>query len=56
MPIPVLDGGQFVYFAIEAIFGRPVPERFQQFGFRIGLAMLGMLMIVAIFNDLTRLF
>jgi regulator of sigma E protease len=56
MPIPVLDGGQFVYFAIEAIFGRPVPERVQQFGFRIGLAMLGMLMIVAIFNDLTRLF
>jgi regulator of sigma E protease len=56
MPIPILDGGQFVYFSIEAIIGRPVPERYQQFGLRIGLAMLGMLMIVAIFNDLTRLF
>jgi regulator of sigma E protease len=56
MPIPILDGGQFVYFTIEAIFGRPVPERFQQFGLRIGLAMLGMLMIIAIYNDLTRLF
>lgn len=56
LPIPILDGGQFVYFAIEAIIGRPVPERFQQIGLRIGLAMLGMLMIVAIFNDLTRLF
>lgn len=56
LPIPILDGGQFVYFAIEAIIGRPVPERFQQVGLRVGLAMLGMLMIVAIFNDLTRLF
>lgn len=56
LPIPILDGGQFVFFAIEAIIGRPVPERFQQIGLRIGLAMLGMLMIVAIFNDLTRLF
>lgn len=56
MPIPILDGGQFVYFTIEAIMGRPVPERFQQFGLRIGLAMLGVLMVIALFNDLTRLF
>jgi regulator of sigma E protease len=56
MPIPILDGGQFVYYTIEAIIGRPVPVRFQQVGLRIGLAMLGMLMIVAIYNDLTRLF
>jgi len=45
-----------VYYAIEAVIGRPVSERIQQAGFRVGVAMLGMLMIVAIFNDLTRLF
>ncbi len=56
MPIPILDGGHLVYYAIEALIGRPVPERVQQVGFRVGVTMLGMLMIVAIFNDLTRLF
>ena len=56
MPIPILDGGHLVYYAIEALIGRPVSERIQQAGFRVGVAMLGMLMIVAIFNDLTRLF
>jgi regulator of sigma E protease len=56
MPIPVLDGGHIVYYAIEAITGRPVSDRTQQIGMRIGLAMLAMLMVVAIGNDISRLF
>jgi regulator of sigma E protease len=56
MPIPILDGGQLVYYTIELIRGKPVPERIQQFALRVGLVMLGMLMALALFNDLTRLF
>lgn len=56
MPVPVLDGGHIVYYAIEAITGRPVSDRIQQIGMRIGLAILGLLMVIAIGNDVSRLF
>ncbi|MGE0801758.1 MAG: RIP metalloprotease RseP [Lautropia sp.] len=56
LPVPVLDGGHLVYYALEAIKGRPLSERFMQVTQRIGLAMVAGLMIVALFNDLTRLF
>lgn len=56
MPIPILDGGHLVYYAIEAVTGRPIPDWFQRAGFRVGITLLGMLMIIALFNDLTRLF
>jgi regulator of sigma E protease len=55
LPVPVLDGGHLVYHAIEGITGRPLSERVQMFGLRIGVAMLMSLMLLAIFNDLSRL-
>jgi regulator of sigma E protease len=56
LPIPVLDGGHLVFYAIEALRGRPVPERAQEYGFRIGLALVLMLMIVANGNDVMHFF
>lgn len=55
LPLPVLDGGHLMYYFIELLTGKPVPERVQEVGFRIGAALLFMLMSVAIFNDFTRL-
>jgi len=51
-PIPMLDGGHLLFYAIEAASGRPLAERFQQFGFKFGLAVLVALMLFATFNDL----
>ncbi len=56
LPIPVLDGGHLLYFAIEAVIRRPVPERVLAIGQQIGLAMLAGLMFLAIYNDLARQF
>ncbi|KVX00315.1 sigma E protease regulator RseP [Shewanella frigidimarina] len=55
MPLPVLDGGHLLYYFIEVITGKPVPEKVQEIGFRFGAAMLLMLMGVALFNDFARL-
>ena len=55
LPIPLLDGGHLMYFGVEAARGRPMSERAQEFGFKIGLAIVSMLMIFATFNDLMRL-
>ena len=55
LPVPVLDGGHLVYYALEAIKGRPLSERFMQVTQKAGLAMVAGLMIVALFNDLSRL-
>jgi regulator of sigma E protease len=54
-PIPLLDGGHLLFYAIEALRGRPLSERAQEFGFRIGLAIVLMLMIFATFNDIVHL-
>jgi len=54
-PIPLLDGGHLLFYAIEALRGRPLSERAQEFGFRIGLAIVVMLMIFATFNDIVHL-
>ncbi|ODA68489.1 Metalloprotease MmpA [Methyloligella halotolerans] len=54
-PIPMLDGGHLLYYAVEAIRGRPLSERSQEVGFRIGLAVVLMLMIFATWNDLIHL-
>jgi len=51
-PIPVLDGGHLVFFFFEAIRGRPLPERIQDVGFRIGMTLVLTLMLVANGNDL----
>jgi regulator of sigma E protease len=55
VPLPMLDGGHLLFFAIEAIIKRPVPEKFQEVGYRLGGAIIFSLMIVAIFNDFARL-
>ena len=55
MPLPVLDGGHLLYYFVEVITGKPVPEKVQEIGFRFGAALLLMLMGVALFNDFARL-
>src|SRR6185436_18799439 len=54
-PIPVLDGGHLLFYAAEAIRGRPIPPRAQEYGFRAGLALLAGLFILATWNDLSHL-
>lgn len=54
-PVPMLDGGHLLYFAVEAIRGKPLSERIQEIGFRIGLAAVLMLMIFATWNDIIHL-
>ena len=54
-PIPLLDGGHLLFYGIEAIRGRPLSERAQEIGFRIGFAIVVMLMIFATFNDILHL-
>jgi regulator of sigma E protease len=54
-PIPLLDGGHLLFYGIEVVRGRPLSERAQEFGFRIGLAIVVMLMIFATFNDIVHL-
>ena len=55
LPIPVLDGGHLLYYAVELFSGRPVPERVAEFAQRAGLGVLMALMAVAVFNDIHRL-
>jgi len=54
-PIPLLDGGHLLFYLVEAVRGRPLSERAQEVGFRIGLAIVVMLMIFATFNDILHL-
>ncbi|MFO1171335.1 MAG: RIP metalloprotease RseP [Hyphomicrobiaceae bacterium] len=53
-PIPILDGGNLLFYAIEAIWQRPLSERTQAIGFRIGLAILGMLMVFVMTKDILK--
>ncbi len=55
-PIPLLDGGHLLFYAIEAFRGRPLSERAQEVGFRIGLAIVLMLMVFATYNDIAGIF
>ena len=56
LPIPVLDGGHLVYYTAELIRGKPLSEQVQQLGLRIGITLMLTMMLLAFFNDLTRLF
>jgi regulator of sigma E protease len=56
LPIPILDGGQIVFQAIEWLKGSPLSERFQSVGQQLGIALLVLLMGVALFNDISRQF
>lgn len=55
MPVPLLDGGHLMFYAVEAIFGRPLSRRTQEIGFRIGLALVVMLMLFVTINDIVQL-
>lgn len=55
LPIPVLDGGHLVFYAIEAIRRRPLSRRVQEIGFQIGIALVLMLVVFVNLNDLMRL-
>ncbi len=55
LPLPVLDGGHLLFFSIEAIMRRPVSERVQEIGYKLGSAILMVLMAIALFNDFARL-
>jgi len=54
-PIPLLDGGHLLFMAAEAIRGRPLDERTQEYGFRFGLILVLILMVFATWNDLVDL-
>lgn len=54
-PVPLLDGGHLLFYAIEVVRGRPLSEKAQEYGFRVGLALVLMLMIVATWNDIMHL-
>lgn len=54
-PIPVLDGGHLVFYAFEALFGRPLSQRAQEYGLRAGIAVLAGLFIFATWNDLAHI-
>jgi regulator of sigma E protease len=54
-PVPMLDGGHLLFFAVEAVRGRPLSDRAQDIGFRVGFAAVVMLMIFATWNDIIHL-
>lgn len=53
-PVPMLDGGHLVFYTIEALRGRPLSDRAQEYGFFIGLGLVGALFLFVTFNDLAR--
>ncbi|MDQ2695370.1 MAG: RIP metalloprotease RseP, partial [Pseudomonadota bacterium] len=55
LPIPILDGGHLLYYLIELVKGSPLPEAAQNFGQRLGIVLLLMLMGLALFNDISHL-
>ncbi|MFT6267105.1 MAG: regulator of sigma E protease [Oleiphilaceae bacterium] len=55
LPIPVLDGGHLLYYTFEALRGKPLSEKWQTFGLKIGVSFILMLMTVAFYNDIMRL-
>lgn len=54
-PVPLLDGGHLLFYVVEAVRGRPLSERAQEMGFRIGLGLVLMLMVFATYNDILHL-
>ncbi len=55
LPVPLLDGGHLAFYAIEAVRGKPLERRVQEYGFRFGLILVLLLMIFATWNDLVSL-
>jgi regulator of sigma E protease len=54
-PVPMLDGGHLMFYAIEAVRGRPLSEKAQEYGFRVGMALVLMLMVFVTFNDIVHI-
>jgi regulator of sigma E protease len=55
LPIPVLDGGHLMYYLVELLAGRPVPEKIQVVGYQLGLFIILGVMMLALYNDFSRL-
>ncbi len=55
LPIPVLDGGHLLFYTLELLAGRPVPERIQALGYQVGLLLVLGIMFLALYNDFSRL-
>ncbi len=55
-PIPMLDGGHLVYYAIEALRGRPLGQNAQEWGYRVGISVVLTFLVVATWNDFVRIF
>jgi len=55
LPVPILDGGHLLYYIVELVKGSPLPERAWVIGQNFGIALLGTLMIFAVYNDINRL-
>ncbi|MGB2832332.1 MAG: RIP metalloprotease RseP [Methylotenera sp.] len=55
LPIPVLDGGHFMYYMVEILTGKPVSETAMIIGQKIGIFLLGLMMVIAFYNDINRL-
>jgi regulator of sigma E protease len=55
LPVPVLDGGHLMYYIVEIFKGEPVSERAMEIGQKVGLALLGLLMTIALYNDINRI-
>ena len=56
LPIPVLDGGLLLYYAVEVVTGGSISDRIAIIGYKIGVGILGLLLLVAVFNDVIRIF
>jgi regulator of sigma E protease len=54
-PIPLLDGGHLLYYAVEVVRGKAMNDKLQQFGFKVGLMLVTSLMVFATYNDILRL-
>ena len=55
LPIPVLDGGHLMYYTLELLAGRPIPEKIQMLGYQVGLFLVLGIMLLALYNDIARL-
>jgi regulator of sigma E protease len=55
LPIPMLDGGHLLYYVIEIVKGSPVSPRVEEYGLRFGMAVVGCIMVLALYNDIMRL-
>jgi regulator of sigma E protease len=54
LPVPVLDGGHLLFYLVELVRGKPVPEAIQEVGMKIGILLILTLTIVALFNDVSK--